>query len=364
MVRRAFPAILLCTALFSLAVAACSGDDAAGPKTNPANGADAAYVTGLCKAISSFTTDFEKAAPAPPTGNASANIGADLGAALLKVFDALTEPFRRFSESFAGLKPPADLADWHKSTSQQLATAAKALKDKKYDDPSLQGLSQSPLPDIPAGPRERLAAIAANTSDCKQYNPFDKRTADASSNEPTPALKEAANGTWKGKFGTIAFNADGTASLEIRNCGYSSAATAPFGVEDTCAPDTYSGTLGVGSYAYTFRRTSEGTTFAAYVDREKQLHIGAGTVSPFGPGRKGTVKLFAGGLLNVDGDNCSYQRSANRKETKQVTCAWKKEQGQDVLEYETEFGSKDQFIILPAEGLAVSPNVFVGLFKK
>jgi hypothetical protein len=217
---------------------------------------------------------------------------------------------------------------------------------------------------MPAGPRDRLTAIAAKTSDCKQSNPFAPTTngggstGGTGSSVPTKALKDAATGTWTGKFGTLVFNADGSATFDIRNCGTTTGSNAPFGVIDTCSPDHYTGTLEAATNSYILREKSgAGSVFGAYVDKDGRLHVGLGDVSNFGPGQKGTIKLFAAGELAVDGNKCV-------KSGKQVTCTWKKEQGQDVLEFDDGFGGTKQFVILSAEGLAAEPSTYVSVFDK
>ena len=344
--------------------AACGGDDSSS-STGPTGGSDRdqAFVTGLCKSFSTFSNDVEKALAGPTPS--------DLAKAFEMVFTALVGPMQQFSQSFAKLEPPDDLASWHKDASKQLAAAAKALKDGKFDDPSLQGLSRSPIPDMPAGPRDRLSAISAKTSDCKQFDPFAAATngggssGGSGSDVPTKALKDAATGTWTGKFGTLVFNTDGTATFDIKNCGTVTPSSAPFGVVDTCSTDRFAGTLEVGTNSYILReKGGAGSVFGAYVDKDGRLHVGLGDVSAFGPGQKGTITIFAAGTLTVDGTKCTRVPFSGGKDTKQVTCSWKKEQGQDVLEYDNGSGGTEKLVILSAEGLAAEPSTFVSVFDK
>jgi hypothetical protein len=305
-----------------LTAAACGGGGDSS-STGPAGGSgrDQAFVTGLCQGFSTFTKDVETAIAGPTPD--------DIGKAFEMLFAALAEPTQRFSQAFAKLEPPEDLAAWHKDASQQLAAAAKALKAGKFDDPALDRLSSSPIPEMPAGPRDRLSAIAAKTGACKEFDPFaaagggggSDTTGGSGSDVPTKALKDAATGTWTGKLGTLVFNADGSATFDIKSCGTDTSSSAPFGVRDTCGSDRFTGTLEVGTNSYILReKGGAGSVFGAYVDKDGRLHVGLGDVSAFGPGQKGTIKLFAAGTVTVDGNTCA-------KSGKPVTCSRTKEQG-------------------------------------
>ncbi len=354
--RASLALVFVSIALGAAIATACGDDDSS--SSGPAGGSDRdqAFVTGLCKSFSAFSVDVEKALAGPTPS--------DLGKAFELVFKTLADPIQRFAQAFAKLEPPEDLAGWHKDASKQLSAAAKALKAGKFDDSSLQGLSDSPIPDVPKGPRERLTAIAANTDDCKEFNPFNaagdggEQTGGFGSEVPTKALKDAATGTWTGRFGTLVFNADGTATFDIKNCGAVSPSSAPFGIEDTCSTDRFTGTVDVGANSYTLRdKSGVGSVFGAYVDKDGRLHVGLGDVSAFGPGQKGTIKVFASGTITVDGNRCA-------RSGKQISCSWSKEEGQDVLEYEDSFGGKEKVVVLAAEGLAVEPSTFVSVFEK
>ena len=344
--------------LVALPVGACGGGDSA-PSSGGGSSTDTAFVKGLCQGFGAFSASIEKSFSGPTPS--------DIGSALAQLLKAMVEPTQKFSDSFQKLTPPSDISEWHKNAAAQLAAAAKALKDGKFDDPSLQGLSDSPIPDMPEPARDRLGAIAAKTDECKKANPFDTAAgsnSSSSSGAATPALKDAASGTWTGKFGTITFNSDGTAKFTIKNCGTESPSGAPFGAVDTCTPDTYTGKLRVGSNEYTLEDASGvGTSFQAYVDKDKKLHVGIGTVSDFGPGQKGTVQIFAGASMTVDGTKCSRQPFGGKGSTS-VPCSWKKEQGKDVLEFDNDFGSKEELVILADEKLAVSPTIYVAVFDE
>jgi hypothetical protein len=339
-------------------LAACSSGDGGGG--DGGDGDDQAYVTGLCKGIAEFGDGVDEALAGPTP--------ADIGEAFEQIFKAMAKPLDEFSKTFAKLEPPSDLAEWHEKTEKQLAAAAKALKDGDLDDPALDAISDNPVPDMPEKPRQRLAALASKTKDCGELNPFDESSGGSSgfsgSEKPTQALKDAAAGTWTGKFGTLTFNNDGTAKFEIKNCGTDSSSGNPFGVYDDCPAQTYTGEIEVDNNRYTFTTgTTPGITFDAYVAKDRTLHVGVGSVSDFGPGQKGTIDVFAAGTLTVDGTNCTMKDFASSKDSKKVDCAWKKVSGQDVLEFEGSFDT-EQIVILGDEGLAVSPNIFVASFSK
>jgi len=344
--------------LIASGLAACGGDDSGG-KSGTGTGSDDEFVKGLCEATSRFAADFEKAFAGPTPE--------DFAKAIELLFKSIGAPFQRFSDSFSKLKPPPDLADWHRDASQKLAAATKALKDGNFADPSLAALSDNPVPEMPAGAQQRLEAIAAKTGACKGFDPFTGQGGSGgfggSGGAPTPALKDAAKGAWTGRFGTIQFNPDGTARFAIKNCGLVQPSDQPFGAVDTCDPEEFTGKVEVGAYSYTLRdKDGVGNVFAAYVDSAKRLHVGMGTVSTFGPGHSGVVEISFR-PLNVSGDQCTRKEFGSNKETK-VNCRWTKEQGKEVLEVDSDFGSPDRLVILPDEGLAVSPEIYVASFEQ
>ncbi len=346
---------LIVAALAGVALTAgCSSSDGGKPGT----GSDEAYVAGLCKAANKASTALDAANPSATPD--------DLGSALGAVFASLAPAMEQFAADFAKLNPPSDIADWHANTSKQLTAGAKALKDGNFDDPALDAITGNPTADMPTAARDRLKAIADASPDCKDlalFDPGDNSLGSGQEGPPTPALQDAATGTWSGDFGTMAFKADGTATFELSGCGSSTASSAPFGIDHDCGGQQYSGTVEVGHYEYTLRDSGGvGSVFAAYVDKAGKLHAGLGTVSEFGPGKKGTVTLFASGDLTVDGDKCSKESfSSNTPEP--VTCHWSTVNGLDVLEYEGTFDT-EQLILLPDESLIVSPDVYVAALSK
>jgi hypothetical protein len=359
MKMRVPPGLLANVVCGGIIVAACGGGTSgSSTKTAAGNGSDTAYVVGLCKAASA-ASKVVAGDPASPTPD-------DLGKALEQFFAALTPAIQQFSNDFAKLKPPPDLTEWHANTAKSLAAAAKALKDGNFDDPALDNVAGNPTADMPTGPRDRLKAIADKQADCKDIQLFDEGNSSLGPNgddSPTPALQDAAKDTWSGSFGKLTFNADGSGAFDLKGCGTSSISSAPFGIESDCGGENYSGKTEAGHYQYILRDSNgAGSVFAAYVDKNGKLHVGLGTVSAFGPGHKGTVKLFAEGDLTVDGDTCA-QASFSSDKPKAVTCHWTTEQGLDVLVYEGSFDT-EKLIALPDEGLVASPDVYVAVFTK
>jgi hypothetical protein len=348
--------VLVLPALF----AACSGSDNVSSKLNADT--DTTFVTGLCKAAKTFGDTVEKSLAGPTPS--------DLGAAFSAFFEAIGPGVQTFSDSFAKLTPPADLEQWHRDSAQKLSAAAKALKAGNFDDPSLDALSQSPIPDMPTDARTRLKAIADKTDVCKGQQVFDDPATTGTgngvgnSNTPTPALQDAATGTWKGDFGTLVFNSDGTAKFSLKSCGGSSSSKAPFGVDHDCAPSDYTGTLKVGADQYTLGQPNGGgTIFQAFVDKAGKLHVGVGSISPFPAGKKGTVDVFASAPITVDGGSCTTTKFGS-KTAEKVACTWKKRDGQDVLEFDNGFGSTDFLVIDRELNLAISPEVYASVFMR
>jgi hypothetical protein len=335
--------------------AGCSSNGGGG---KAGTGSDEAYVAGLCKAANKASDALDAASPSATPD--------DLGSALGAVFASLAPAMEQFAADFAKLNPPSDIADWHANTSKQLTAGAKALKDGNFDDPALDAITGNPTANMPAAARDRLKAIADASPDCKDLALFDASDNSLGSGHdgpPTPALQDAATGTWSGDFGTATFNSDGSASFKLSGCGETSSSLTPFGIDSDCGGQDYSGKLEVGHYEYTLRDSNGvGSVFAAYVDKSGKLHLGLGTVSEFGTDRKGTVSLFASGDMTVDGDMCSKE-SFSSSTPEAVTCHWTTVDGHDVLEYEGTFDT-EHLVYLPDEGLVVSADVYVASLSK
>lgn len=145
--------LMLAPALLAMVFAACGGDDDDdGGSTSGATGSDAAFVSSICKAFLTFSTDLDKVM-------ADASSITDEKAAAKK----FAEPFDKLAKSFSDAKPPKDVKDWHSQASKTLTNAAKAMKDG--DLAALEGIDD--LPDMPAGASERLEKLATDNKDCQ-----------------------------------------------------------------------------------------------------------------------------------------------------------------------------------------------------
>lgn len=183
------------------------------------------------------------------------------------------------------------------------------------------------------------------------------------------ALTSAAKGTWTGEYGTLTFNADGTATFSIKNCGSSEVLTQgrPFGVLNDCAPDVYVGKLGVRPHEYAITDdTGAATVLQAYVDADGNLHVGSGTLDELDASGKGAINIYAAGTLIV-GDTCTYKDPSSAGSTT-AKCSFSTKEGQRVLTYElpgTQPGDEPrtrELVHLPDLGLIVEPAIYLGKF--
>src|SRR6185437_6724744 len=165
-------------------------------------------------------------------------------------------------------------------------------------------------------------------------------------------------------YGSLHFKSDGTATFELRACGTSSQSTAPFGVENSCGGQTYTGNVSEGAYSYTLSgNDGAGTTFQAYVDAAGKLHVGIGSIGALGPGRKGSIDIFAAGALVVDGDSCS-KKPFGQNATQPVNCHWEKQDGRDILVYDDDFADDQRLVYDASAGVLVSPEIYVAGFTR
>lgn len=192
--RFALPAFLMLVLGLGLFAAACGGDDdnssnsgnngststaksdstaktTAKSGNGGATGSDEQFVSGMCKAAKTFvdklSADMDKITP-----SATAESLDDLGKFFEAFFGNLAPAFEQFAKDFRNLKPPKDLQQWHADAATKLDAAAKALKDGKFDDPALQDLGDSAMPEIPKDINDRLEKIAKNNKDCKELDAF------------------------------------------------------------------------------------------------------------------------------------------------------------------------------------------------
>ena len=130
--------------------------DSGGSSSSGATGSDEKFVADICKGFATFGVALTKATADP-------NKLSDPKA----ITELFAKPFDQLAKDFAAAKPPRDLKDWHKDTSDSLNKAAAAIK--KGDLAALESLDND-LPDPPKGAEERLSKIADKNKDCKEGN--------------------------------------------------------------------------------------------------------------------------------------------------------------------------------------------------
>ncbi len=184
-------------------------------------------------------------------------------------------------------------------------------------------------------------------------------------------LTAAATGTWAGEYGTLTFNADGTARFSIKNCGTSEilAKGRPFGVLNDCDPMEYTGKLEVREHEYAIRDdTGAATILQVYVDADKNLHVGSGTLDELDASAKGAINIYARGTLIV-GDPCTYKDPSSAG-TSAAKCSFSSKEGQRVLTYEIPSSQPGgsprggELVHLPGLGLIVEPAIYLAKFTK
>ncbi len=184
------------------------------------------------------------------------------------------------------------------------------------------------------------------------------------------ALTSSATGTWSGEYGKLTFNANGTATFSIKNCGTSAILSKgrPFGVLSDCAPMDYTGRLEVRDHEYAIADdTGAATVFQAYVDADRNLHVGSGTLDQLDASGKGAINIYAGGTLIV-GDTCTYKDPSSAGSST-ATCSFSSKEGQRVLSYEIASSTGGaprtrELVQLPDLGLIVEPAIYLGKFTR
>jgi len=339
-------------------------------------GSDAEFVKGVCVAAQAFvdqvTKDTQSALTPQPGAKGTPAATPDFGSAFIALFQAIAPAYGKFADQMSKLKPPPDLADWFQQAQPQMAAAAKALKDGNFDDPSLKNLSTNPFPAIPDGPRTRLQGVAAKTKECDGLDAFSPEGSSSGFggsgqsvlHSQKTALQAAATGTWTGKYGTLKFNSDGTADFNIKLCGISSNSTNPFGVDDSCDAQEFTGKVTVEDHGFQIANTDgSSSVLQAYLDGAGKLHVGVGTLSELADDRTGTVDVFAESSLTVKQDSCEREDSGSSA-TNPVSCKWVTENGQQVLRFTNALGDTDELIWVPGRNLVADPTIFVSTYSK
>jgi hypothetical protein len=182
-------------------------------------------------------------------------------------------------------------------------------------------------------------------------------------------LMAAATGTWTGMFGTLTFNPSGPAKFELKNCG-TTPGQDPLQVASDCAPTVTTGTIQAEDHDYLLSQPDgSGTTLQAYVDGDKKLHVGVGTVGELGADRKGSVRLQFPFVTLIVGDTCQVQDSSSGI-TQATKCRFETRRGLQVLVFDApdpfnKGQTQEQILVyFPDLGLVVAPEVYASVFSR
>lgn len=123
-------------------------------------GTDAEYVRGMCVAMNDFFHDVETATreitPADPAG-----VAREFAA-------AFGPPLARFAEDMNQIAPPADVMVWHDKAAEDLGRiAARIMAGEGLSE--IARLGDRPLPNLPDGISQRIAAAAMTTPECGPF---------------------------------------------------------------------------------------------------------------------------------------------------------------------------------------------------
>lgn len=143
------------------ALAACGGSGGGGgEKSKQAAsptariGTDDAFVADVCSAYRRFRDELN-AALKDTSG--------------IKTADDLTkrvaQPLTKLSTSFANVRVPKDLTEWHTQASAELTRLASRIAEGRLD--AAAELGQNPIPPPPEAAIARLQPLTAANSDCK-----------------------------------------------------------------------------------------------------------------------------------------------------------------------------------------------------
>ena len=154
----------------------------------------------------------------------------------------------------------------------------------------------------------------------------------ASAPSPLARLQAAAHGTLHGRFGTLAFRSDGTATFAVRECGYLPVSPGYVRVLTDCAPDTATGRVAAVPTGYQLTEADGRVAMlSAYVDAGGVLHLGYGAVGQLAPDRTGTIDYAPGIELAVGRAGCVY--SMNGGEPRAIPCSFTRVRSRTILEF-------------------------------
>jgi hypothetical protein len=133
---------------------ACGGDDddSGDSGGSSGSGSDEDFVSAICKAGLKFSKAMD-------------SLEKDLKneTDFSKIAEKASEPFNDFANDFAKAKPPSDLKEWHKTTSDGLKAAAKGLEDGDFE-----ALTDSLDLTPPEDAAERISKAAEGNKDCDE----------------------------------------------------------------------------------------------------------------------------------------------------------------------------------------------------
>ena len=188
------------------------------------------------------------------------------------------------------------------------------------------------------------------------------RSAGAVTPSPRGALQAAAHGTWRGRFGTLQFHADGTARFSIRECGYLPLSPGYVRVFADCAPDTATGRVVAVPTGYQLTEPDgHVASLTGYVDAHGALHVGYATVGQLAPDGTGTIDYAPGIQLTVGATGCVY--AAQGSPAAPIPCAFTRVRDRRILEFPAPDASVPGgirvtgLVYMPRSRLLVSPEL-------
>jgi hypothetical protein len=213
-------------------------------------------------------------------------------------------------------------------------------------------------------------AVAAST---ETQASSDEMAAEAGSQHDF--LAAAARGRYWGKFGTLEFRGDGTATFAIRNCSFTDQGPGRVRVDDRdCYRERASGSLTVGDHSYEIEDAAHNKiVWDAYVDDQGILHVHHGLVGYLGPTRTRTVRFPSSNIELEVGNGVCTERDTSNGTTLTKPCKFVRNGGGQLLIFRgiDLFQSRQQptitrlgLVYLPKTGLLVEASLAPYSFKK
>ncbi|HSO96636.1 MAG TPA: hypothetical protein VLV81_11405 [Acidimicrobiia bacterium] len=191
--------------------------------------------------------------------------------------------------------------------------------------------------------------------------------AGAATTSPRDRLRTAAHGTLSSGFGTLQFRSAGTARFAVKECGFQPIRPGFVTTFTDCPPDTATGSVTVTDNGYQLRRRDGSTIrFTAYVDSNRQLHLGFGAIGRLAADRTGTVNVSPSEQLVVGTTGCRYVQ-AGAAQT--IPCQFIQDGGRTILTYPAPAGAPGTgqlagLVYLPDLRLVVSPDMVDRIYRR